>query len=126
CIGKMRDVSSEDGRTILFVSHNMSAIEALCSRAILLNEGHMMADDQPNRVIPAYIQTVSTSQNPGVKYDNGIGVICKVRGSDDVEGVIRQNDTMEIILKVDLEQSIPETNIAIGVNSLFGERITTI
>lgn len=37
CLGKMKDVSEHDGRTILFVSHNMSAVEKLCTRSILLN-----------------------------------------------------------------------------------------
>jgi ABC-type polysaccharide/polyol phosphate transport system ATPase subunit len=41
CLGRMRDVS-EGGRTILFVSHNMKMIEALCSRTMLLNEGKMV------------------------------------------------------------------------------------
>ncbi len=40
CLGKMGDVASE-GRTVLFVSHNMTAVQSLCSRCILLENGHM-------------------------------------------------------------------------------------
>lgn len=43
CIGKMEDVGKQ-GRTILFVSHNLGAIKALCSRAILLNNGRLLFD----------------------------------------------------------------------------------
>src|SRR5450432_3510446 len=39
CLGKMEDVSKKDGRTILFVSHNMSAIQSLCSRGIYIKNG---------------------------------------------------------------------------------------
>jgi lipopolysaccharide transport system ATP-binding protein len=42
CLGKMQDVSSH-GRTVLFVSHNMAAVQALCSRCVLLNQGTVLA-----------------------------------------------------------------------------------
>jgi lipopolysaccharide transport system ATP-binding protein len=45
CLGKMREVSNS-GRTIIFVSHNMSAIKSLCTKAILLNEGKMQNHPQ--------------------------------------------------------------------------------
>lgn len=41
CLGKMKEVSVNEGRTILFVSHNMSAISNLCNRAILLSSGRL-------------------------------------------------------------------------------------
>src|SRR5207245_6227983 len=43
CLGKMRDVSA-NGRTVLFVSHNMAAIEALCSRCLLISQGRLRAE----------------------------------------------------------------------------------
>ncbi|MBK8781556.1 MAG: ABC transporter ATP-binding protein [Anaerolineales bacterium] len=54
CLGKMSDVASE-GRTVLFVSHNMQAIVALCSRAILLNRGSIVMDGNPVEVLENYI-----------------------------------------------------------------------
>jgi len=39
CLGKMQDVATGEGRTVIFVSHNMQATHKLCSRAILLNSG---------------------------------------------------------------------------------------
>ena len=41
CIGKMNNISKE-GRTVLFVSHNMSAMQSLCSRAIVLDKGKIV------------------------------------------------------------------------------------
>ncbi|MCP1298570.1 polysaccharide ABC transporter ATP-binding protein [Chryseobacterium sp. S0630] len=41
CLGKMNDVTREEGRTILFVSHNMTAIKELCTKGILLNQGQI-------------------------------------------------------------------------------------
>lgn len=44
CLGRLSEVSSRDGRTVLFVSHNMSAIHNLCSRVILLDQGEVSFD----------------------------------------------------------------------------------
>lgn len=54
CMGKMEAVASE-GRTILFVSHNMGAVAELCNRAVLLNQGRMTLDGSPVDVIDAYM-----------------------------------------------------------------------
>ncbi|MBK7099096.1 MAG: ABC transporter ATP-binding protein [Sphingobacteriales bacterium] len=47
CIGKMKDVSEQEGRTVLFVSHNMSAIQNLCKNALLLNQGSVEMKSLP-------------------------------------------------------------------------------
>jgi lipopolysaccharide transport system ATP-binding protein len=54
CLDKMQDVSQQ-GRTVLFVSHNMPAVARLCKRAILLNDGQVLQDDAAPRVISAYL-----------------------------------------------------------------------
>lgn len=55
CVGKMSDVASE-GRTVLFVSHNMSAVKELCSRAILLELGEVIYANDVNSVINFYLR----------------------------------------------------------------------
>tara|TARA_Y100000991_G_scaffold41541_2_gene29252 strand:+ start:282 stop:1562 length:1281 start_codon:yes stop_codon:yes gene_type:complete len=54
-IGKMKDISNKGGRTVLFVSHNMSSIKALCSRAVLLENGKLIKDGNPEKVINYYL-----------------------------------------------------------------------
>ena len=54
CLGKMKNIAGE-GRTVLFVSHNMAAITNLCNRAILLSNGKVVADGQPSDVVQKYI-----------------------------------------------------------------------
>lgn len=56
CLGKMKDVSGE-GRTVLFVSHNMAAIQNLCSKAILLSGGKVEMAGETNKVISGYLST---------------------------------------------------------------------
>lgn len=53
-IGKMQSISGEDGRTVLFVSHNMAAIQSLCTRAVLLNNGEVVFGGDVTDVINKY------------------------------------------------------------------------
>ena len=55
CLGKMEEVTKKDGRTIFFVSHNMGAIQSLCTRAILLEKGRVAAEGAPVDVIRRYL-----------------------------------------------------------------------
>ena len=63
CLGKMEDVAG-GGRTVLFVSHNMSAVQNLCQRAIALKSGELVDDGESEPVIKAYLRSlVSDSPN---------------------------------------------------------------
>jgi len=55
-LGKMKAVSKSDGRTVLFVSHNLSAISNLCTRGILLNFGKVVMDDSVDKCLELYSQ----------------------------------------------------------------------
>jgi lipopolysaccharide transport system ATP-binding protein len=57
CLGKMGDVAKE-GRTVLFVSHQMPAIENLCSRALLIHQGQIIDNNTPRDVIAHYLAAV--------------------------------------------------------------------
>ena len=62
-IGKMQDVSKGEGRTVLFVSHNMASVRQLCHTGILLDKGQVAMMGQVNDVIDAYVsQTIETAK----------------------------------------------------------------
>jgi len=65
CLGKMREVAGQ-GRTVLFVSHNMRAVTQLCSRAISLDAGRIVAEGPPEKVVAAYLQRVLSVSSAGV------------------------------------------------------------
>ena len=54
-IGKMQDISKSEGRTVLFVSHNMAAVRSLCTRGILLRNGSIFSEGEIEKVITDYI-----------------------------------------------------------------------
>ena len=61
CLGKMKDVSKEQGRTVIFVSHNMASINQLCNRGILLENGMLTMNAPMNQVVDYYLRTDTTS-----------------------------------------------------------------
>ena len=63
CLGKMDDVSHSDGRTILYVSHNMSTIRKLCKRCIVLNQGKKEYDGDVEKAITIYMQSIKVSDS---------------------------------------------------------------
>jgi lipopolysaccharide transport system ATP-binding protein len=54
CLGKMEDVADREGRTVLFVSHQMAAISKLCERCLLLSSGHLLKTGSTQAVITEY------------------------------------------------------------------------
>ncbi len=96
CIGKMSQ-ASKAGRTVLFVSHNLSVVASLCDRAILLEDGVKRAEGPSEKVISTYVQSAATSESeitwPATDraVNNGrlrlisARVICKEKTTSDVE-----------------------------------------
>jgi len=69
CLGKMNDVSKGEGRTVLFVSHNMAAVESLCTKAFSLKNGSLIDSGIPSKIITEYLAHNSFSERK-IKYDS--------------------------------------------------------
>lgn len=62
CLGKMGDAANQDGRTVLYVSHNMNTIRQLCTRCIVLDHGKVIFDGDVEEAINLYLQRSDTSR----------------------------------------------------------------
>jgi lipopolysaccharide transport system ATP-binding protein len=69
CLGKMRDVSRGGGRTVLFVSHSMDAVQRLCGRTILLERGRVLAAGETRSVVAQYLTRAGGPSAPGAWID---------------------------------------------------------
>jgi lipopolysaccharide transport system ATP-binding protein len=78
CLGKMHEVS-RGGRTVLFVSHNMAAIQALCSRVIVLQGGTKVADGDPVESVAAYLSGVAQAIAPHLPKPHALGRTLELR-----------------------------------------------
>jgi len=63
CLGKLDNVASSEGRTVLFVSHDMAAIQSLCGRTILIENGQIVADGPTIDIIDRYLKSISSIEN---------------------------------------------------------------
>jgi len=76
CLGRMKDVSVNDGRTVLFVSHNMAAVRSLCTSALAMRNGTLYQQGNTDVIINAYLDTGETEVHktwddvsaPGTEY----------------------------------------------------------
>ncbi len=82
CLGKMSEVSYENGRTVLFVSHNMKAILNLCNRAILLEQGKLLNFGVPKNIVDQYLNNINENRQ-----FNWAGNISSIGGEVQLEHV---------------------------------------
>jgi lipopolysaccharide transport system ATP-binding protein len=64
CLGKMQEVSQDGGRTVIFVSHDMEAVQRLCSKCALLHQGELVTVESTSQVISKYMSTNSLEASP--------------------------------------------------------------
>ena len=68
CLGKMGEVSKGEGRTVLFVSHNMAAVKQLCNHGILLKNGKLKLESNVDEIISNYVSSSDQSFLNGLSY----------------------------------------------------------
>lgn len=76
-IGKMQDVTSSEGRTVLFVSHNMASISNLCPRSILINNGLLLNDGPTDDIIKEYLSFYKT-----YGYEPNTSKVCYIESAE--------------------------------------------
>lgn len=130
CLGKMEDVSKNQGRTVLFVSHNMGVISQFCSTGFLLNKGLIHAAGKIEELINSYLTLNETSSE---FYENFKGSkdnqFLKIYSSDP-EGKMKKEFSFEdsIFLNFEFRCKFHPVNqqIGIGMHDKFNNRVFTI
>ena len=132
CLGKMRDVTGE-GRTVIFVSHNMAAIRALCPRAILLDHGRIAADGPVEDVLAAYLTTDAKADRSGAIPDDiprvGRGDVrlryVELLGRDgEPLTYARLGQPVTVVIGLEATRRVAVL-LELGISSLDGTRATT-
>ncbi len=128
CLGKMGDISKGEGRTILFVSHNMAAVQSLCNIAIVLEKGAAKELLPINKAVEYYLnssvkQTVATD----FSFPN-IRLIAIDLISEGIKtNVFAAFQKSEIVISFEYLQPIPfECHIEIFIKNTLGIVITTL
>ncbi|MCP4613472.1 MAG: ABC transporter ATP-binding protein [Planctomycetes bacterium] len=106
CLGKMGDVA-KSGRTILFVSHNMSAINQLCDRCILLDSGRTIIDDTPENTIEGYLSHTSKNSEINFPIEESLPaqiVKASVLAEDVTVNQIHYQEAFEVFVELDIRE----------------------
>lgn len=128
CLGKMEDVSAE-GRTIIFVSHNMAAVQSLCNRGLLLDNGVAERTGSTNEVVQYYINIgmINKVKPPIEKYRNykinEAPVFIKdifIKGSQNEIPIIPMNQAPIIVIHIIAKQKIENANISLAFYNAEG------
>ncbi len=127
-IGKMQDVSRGDGRTVLFVSHNMQSVSTLTTRSVLLINGQVNSVGITDDIIQKYLSLNSSSSliyqdNPREDMPNVVSVQCITTH----EGNVQQfGKRMEIIFDIHTPHKIPSAALSYQIINSEGIPITHI
>ena len=121
-IGKMQDISRQGGRTVLFVSHNMSAIQTLCNSCLLMKTGKLIAHGKTNDIVNIYLKESSTFREfKRTVQTNGNPTIISGKVTESISEVMIEleiESSTEIFSSLDIRLS-DNNGIPIGYNS-FG------
>ncbi|HET6227329.1 MAG TPA: ABC transporter ATP-binding protein [Bacteroidia bacterium] len=132
CLGKMKDVSQE-GRTVLFVSHNMEAVQKLCTTGILMQQGRLLEQGGIDPIVTKYLEVYASSVStyeiaipenhetiPGYAYQLKIE---DINGNPISEVPI--GEAWQVRVSFKLTKDTPHFIIALGISTLFDLSLRT-
>ena len=129
-IGKMQDVSKGEGRTVLFVSHNMTSVKSLCKHGIILQNGQLVASGDIDPIVTRYLRGDSAIDNYKVYNEplRGKGgfelleIGVRPKGGQFTD-LTRVSDEVEIVIRYRLTQPHEKFWITMHMKNEQGERM---
>jgi lipopolysaccharide transport system ATP-binding protein len=128
CLGRMQNVSTQEGRTVLFVSHNLTAMKSLCQRAVLLDHGKIIADGEAGDVVNQYLAAEQAGESVAVWNDKSTApgnAALKLRRVAVVPGNAAEEIDVNTPFNIEIEfwNDVPDVSLhlTVVVNTLAGE-----
>ncbi len=135
CLGKMSDVSSSEGRTVLYVSHNMNTIRQLCSRCIVLDHGKLVFDGEVEEAIAIYADIKKGELKSKVdlrdaKRYRSVETMRKISFTsmeifDKTDNIFTPDETIRMKFTLDSEIYIERAKIRIGCYDIYDRKIAS-
>jgi lipopolysaccharide transport system ATP-binding protein len=135
CLGKMESVAKREGRTVLFVSHNMAAVHRLCDSAILLHEGNLSDIGSVKDVIEHYLTSFTgTSDGEAIEprqhvVNTGevwIDRVTLTRETGEPASDIQLAEPLNILIRFEVRLPVRQLRFGIGLNTPDGVRVATL
>lgn len=132
-IGKMQDISKGGGRTVLFVSHNMSSVRSLCTKGIILENGQLAFEGKAEEAITNYIsQKQATNNNLIAIPRSGSGeIIISGFHIENEAGVkietVLSGDTVVLIFTLHVKKKgLTNLDLGFSLHNIFGDRLAVL
>jgi lipopolysaccharide transport system ATP-binding protein len=134
CLGRMRTVAGE-GRTVLFVSHNLAAVSTLCNRSMLLSGGRKVTEGPSEAVIREYVRSIREGgwvRLADREDREGSGELrfseLHFEHAGEPTDVVRMGDDVDVVLRYETRDGKPlrQANFAISVFDPLGERMLNL
>ena len=131
CLGKMQDVS-KGGRTVLFVSHNMSAIQSLCAHGVFLKSGRLDTLGATSSVIARYISQSAAVASGKVEFDDRtlerfgpkelavLKSLCLLDADKQFLQVVKMGQSITIRLEIEFKNPGNSFEIGVSVGNMLG------
>lgn len=131
CLSKMGDISKGEGRTVLFVSHNMAAVKSLCQKGIVLKNGLIIKDDSIENAVATYLTGNFGTQNHKIfsnEYNKSEFILHQISvnpvgGSSDE--VLDEYQEIEINTHFTLKSNSNKFHVTYVINNESGESLFT-
>ncbi|WP_026714564.1 ABC transporter ATP-binding protein [Flavobacterium daejeonense] len=118
-IGKMQDISKGEGRTVLFVSHNMAAVKSLCTRGIVLEHGKVAFEGGIDEALNRYLSSKFTQMVwKGIDGDETLSLMSVSINNFSRDSNLKTSDSLQILLQFKL--GIVLNDIVLGFSVLSG------
>lgn len=128
CLGKMHDVS-KDGKSVIFVSHDMNAIYKLCPNSILMQNGKIELLERTDIAIKKYFEYMAKNSITDVKrVGNGkvrVEEIAMTDGNSNFQNVYQSGNSIFIEMKVKAYDDIPILHYAVTIKNMIGSPVTS-
>lgn len=128
CIGKMKDVS-QSGRTVLFVSHSMSAVQSLCTRALLFAGGRPISDGSVNAVLNDYTNSqalVPKNKHQGNLNSEMLSRVTLVDSDGRPTSVVQISQRFHLMIEFRRPCKHSCLEVGIGIDHELGDRAITL
>jgi lipopolysaccharide transport system ATP-binding protein len=133
CLGKIDEVSRNQGRTVLFVSHNLEAILRFCSRGVLLRSGSVQAIGNVNTVVMSYVNSQSPSSrvvdfSTRVRLGEFTGKARLITASPSdprSNWTVPFGEHLSLDISIDAQPSVARVEVGLGVHSIRGFEVAT-
>src|SRR5690349_11271739 len=123
CFAKMQEIGTQ-GRTILFVSHNMSAVRGICKQALIIEKGRIVAQGEIDETVDRYLSQVSSTQDLDQAVETNTFTVTSVDLSSETGPVIKTFDPVQVKVRFVPKTEIKDPGLYVSILTMDSRRLT--